>query len=236
MNGWSSILRNIYDTMNLIEKAIEKINAKSDYFDALPGVVIIHHIQSTTVIYMSKRGLKNLDTTVEELQTMGTEYHQRFFNPEDAVDYVPKIFGLLERNNDEEIVTFFQQVRRNEEHPWCWYASSTKIFMRDENFLPAFIITIAIPIDAKHYLTNKIERLLEENNLLRSSLPAFNSLTKREKEIVTMMAKNKPSIEICKELHIAEDTVKTHRRNIKRKLQADTQYDIVKFAQAFDLV
>ncbi|MEJ7694761.1 hypothetical protein [Daejeonella sp.] len=78
----------------------------------LPGVVIIHSIVDWTITWMSEYGLKGLEISLEEVTSISAqEYYSRFFNEEDSKDYVPKILGLLERNNDDEIVTYFQQVR-----------------------------------------------------------------------------------------------------------------------------
>ena len=50
------------------------------------------------------------------------------------------------------------------------------------------------------------------------------------------MAQDKTSHAIGRELFISEDTVKTHRRNIKKKIGANNHYEIVQFAQAFNIV
>ena len=82
----------------------------------------------------------------------------------------------------------------------------------------------------------KVNRLLEENNFLRRNQKIFVSLTKREKEILKLMALGDSSVEIAGKLHISQQTASTHRRNIKSKLKVESNYDVVKFAQAFDLI
>lgn len=51
-----------------------------------------------------------------------------------------------------------------------------------------------------------------------------------------MLARGESSADISKKLFISELTANTHRKNIKRKLKAETSYDLLKFAQAFDLI
>jgi DNA-binding CsgD family transcriptional regulator len=222
--------------LTLQERVAGKIEEASPYLEQIPGVVIIHYLQPSTVIYMSRNGLNRLNVTLKELQEMGTDYYERFFNLEDAAYYVPKVLGMLERNNDEETITYFQQVRATPDEEWQWHSCGTRIFMHDDKGAPYLTITLATPIDAKHFFTSKIERLLEENQFLRKSRDLFIALTKREKQILTMMAKDLSSPEMSKELHLSEDTVKTHRRNIKKKIGAQNYYDVVRFAQSFDLV
>ena len=55
---------------------------------------------------------------------------------------------------------------------------------------------------------------MTKSNLIQSS----NSLTKRETEILQLMAKNLSNREICEHLFICEPTVKTHVSHILRKL------------------
>eukprot|EP01036_Dinobryon_divergens_P030162 gene30162-39359_t len=141
---------------------------------------------------------------------MGNEYHRIYFNPDDSKEYVPKILGLLERNNNGEMISYFQQ--------------------------PLLTLTVTIPVDAEHNFSSKVDRLMDENTYLQSNKDSFATLTPREKVILALMAFDKSSSEIAAKLHISEDTVKTHRRNIKKKINAENLYDVIKFAQAFDML
>lgn len=222
--------------MTLEQRIQQKIKENEQSFELFPGVVVIHHLHTQTVLYMSRLGREGLNVTNEDLQAMGLDYHRKFFNPEEAQEYVPKILGLLERNNSEEFVSFFQQVRVAENAEYKWWLSSIRIFMQDDNGAPVATITVSVPVDPEHNFATKIERLLQENNFLRKNGELFASLTRREKQILAMMARDKTSIEISEQLFLAEDTVKTHRRNIKKKINAQNQYDVIKFAQAFDII
>ena len=78
----------------------------------LPGVVIVNDITDGRVVWMSEIGLRLLEISLDQITSLSaSEYNARFFNEDDAREYVPSILGLLERNNDDEFITFFQQVR-----------------------------------------------------------------------------------------------------------------------------
>jgi DNA-binding CsgD family transcriptional regulator len=224
------------DDPELQEAARQKIEALQAFENDCPCVIIVHDITDSTVVYMSRWGVQNLGTTLEALRRLKTEYYDRYFNPEDAKDYVPKIFALLERNNSDEFVTFFQQVRRSPEHEWTWYLSSTKILLRDRHLKPRLTITLAVPVETIHPVASKVDRLMEENSFLRRHHHIFASLTRREKEVLRLMALGVNSTEIAEKLHISEATASTHRRNIRNKIDAHSPYDITRFAQAFDLI
>jgi len=232
----SSLPAKLKSNSPLQKKIDEKIKLLKIVEYELPVVTIVHNLKDATVVYMSPRGLKILGVTLQEVVDMGQDYHSRFFNADDAKDYVPKILGLLERNNDDEVVSFFQQVHHAENNEWKWYLSCTKIFMHDEKGAPFLTITTATQVDAQHHIASKAQRLLKENNFLRANLPVFNSLTNREKEILKLIGLGFSSARMAKKLNISEMTATTHRRNIKKKINAESVYDITRFAQAFDLI
>lgn len=222
--------------MPLTKFLVEKLAALEKIANDFPGAIIVHELRNTSVVYMNPWGLSYLGTTLADLQALGPTYHDIYFNPEDGKDYGPKLYGLLERNNNEEFVTYFQQVRKSVKDDFIWFLASTKVFFRGEDGKPSHIISTCIPVDANHNLAAKVQRMLDENNLLRRQQHIFNSLANREKEILRLMALGNSSHEIAHTLNIAEATAKTHRRNIKAKLEAENNYDIVKFAQAFNMI
>jgi hypothetical protein len=73
--------------------------------------------------------------------------------------------------------------------------------MRDRTGNPFLVITTAIPIDAKHHLTPKVERIVQQNNFLVKNKEMFAGLTKREKQILKFMAPGSNSGEIAEALH-----------------------------------
>ena len=226
-----------HSTDPVLEKAAqEAIRQIQNIEHNIPGVIIIHNLADDSIAYLSKRGQQILNVTLEEIRLPHFDYHERFFNPDDVPNYVPKILGLLQRNQDDEIVTYFQQVRATEKEPWRWYSSSTKILLRDKEQKPVLAITIAIPIDEQHYFTPKIERLVKENNYLRHHQHQFAILSKREKEVLQLLVQGHSSLEIANLLKISESTAQTHRKNIRAKLNIESSYDLVKIAQAFNLV
>ncbi|HYK55608.1 MAG TPA: hypothetical protein VEV15_03955, partial [Flavisolibacter sp.] len=158
------------------ESVRKKIEALQLFEKEIPAVFVVHDLSDFSVVYMSQRGLDFLGVQLEDVRLGNKEYHARYFNPEDAQTYVPKILNLIERNNGE-LVSFFQQVRPSVHHDWSWYLSSTKIFLRDDEGKPLLTITMAVPMTTDHPFVGKIDRLLEENNFLLRNQKIFASLT-----------------------------------------------------------
>jgi two-component system NarL family response regulator len=59
---------------------------------------------------------------------------------------------------------------------------------------------------------------------------AMNKLGSRERQVLQMIAEGRTSGEVAARLHIATNTVDTHRRNIMRKLNLRTVADLTKYA------
>lgn len=234
MNSLSSI-ENIFDekTIQLIDSKIAEIES---YENDIPGVIIVFQASDFAVVYMSKRGRDILKITNEELRDLGPNYHTRFFNPEESKDYAPKLIDFLRRNTNNEIISLFQQVRPSPQHDYSWYMTGLKVVLRDEASIPLLILGIAIPVDAMHELAQKAQRVLDENNFLKKNFHLFEALTKREVELLKLFARGFTNENIARQLFISEETVATHRKNIKRKLGCKTTYDCTYFAQAFNLI
>jgi DNA-binding CsgD family transcriptional regulator len=222
------------DPDKIIDNAIARIAAVAD---KLPGVVVIHDLRDWSVAWMSPRGLAQLGTTLKEITALtAEEYYGRYFNSEDSKDYVPKILSLLERNNDGDICTFFQQVRFKVNADWGWHMASTKILDHDGDGKPLLTITMAFPVDAMHHMAVKAGRLLEENNFLRNNFNLYSELSKRELDILRMMALGKSVPETAEAMFISPHTVETHRKNIRQKLGTTSYFELSQYARAFDLI
>lgn len=223
--------------MQSLDSRLEaRIKAFAPQAEIMPSVVIVQQLEPFQSIYMTDRGLSELGVTLEELQEMGTDYLQRFFNLEDTEDYLQKLKQLLSANNLNETFTFFQQVKFKNNDEWVWHIGSTRIFFQDEQGQPSHIVTIAIPIDKLKHMPNKAERLLAEKNFFHSNLQRFLTLGKREREVLRLVALGKSSQEIADELFISVQTVNTHRKAIKQKLHISTGYDFTLYAHAYDLI
>jgi DNA-binding CsgD family transcriptional regulator len=219
------------------ESLKEHISLVAAGSESLPAVIIIHNISDWTVTWMSERGLKALQISLEELSQMtAQEYYSRFFNEEDSKDYVPKILALLESRDINETVTYFQQVRIADKADWAWHMSSSRVFMRDSHGKPLYTITISFPMDAMHHMTTKAARVLEENNFLRRNFQKFSRLSERERQVLKELALGKTSAETAESLFISLGTVDTHRKNIRKKLGTSSYYELCQYARSFDLI
>jgi DNA-binding CsgD family transcriptional regulator len=214
----------------------QQLNEVSRLGHLVPGVVMVHDLTDFSIVYMNQTGLDILGLSLEALVNMKTEYYSRYFSRDDEELNIPKVTAMLQRNQENELIAMFQPVRSGEQGPWVWYCTSLKVLIRDADRRPLYTIAVAIPIDPEHHLSNKISRLLSENDFLRKHHDKFSKLTRQEKKVLARLATGFSSVDIAQEMHISPFTADTHRRNIKKKLGTSNTYELAQYAHAFDLI
>lgn len=115
----------------------------------------------------------------------------------------------------------------------------------DENFMNEFtrmgVMAYVLKNAGKHELLEAIDHVLKgemyiskdlrnKEEIVEDDFVKSLSLTKREKEIISLLAKEKSSQEIADALFISIYTVNTHRKNILHKLGIKNTAGLVKFA------
>ena len=70
----------------------------------------------------------------------------------------------------------------------------------------------------------------------QNSIGVSESLTKREIEILKNLSTGKPISSIGSSLHVSQNTMKTHLRNIYRKLEVDGRHSAVEKAKSLFLI
>ncbi|MBP7633441.1 response regulator transcription factor [Candidatus Ozemobacteraceae bacterium] len=95
------------------------------------------------------------------------------------------------------------------------------------------LLAIQVIRAGKMYVSPAVTRLLGERQIQSMNQPGAPSvelLTKREKQIMTLIARGKTSRCIADELSISRFTVENHRANMMRKLHLTNAVGLLRFA------
>ncbi len=84
-----------------------------------------------------------------------------------------------------------------------------------------------------NYLTIEAEKALKYENELQNKLP---KLTKREKEVLTLIVDGLTNHQIAEKLFVSIDTIDSHRKNLHSKLNVNNTAMLIKFATDNNLV
>ena len=98
------------------------------------------------------------------------------------------------------------------------------------------LIRMEVPLDTLPFNLNMLKNYMDSMYFMRNNQQRFALLTKREKSILKHLVIGRMNKEIAVKLFISEKTVKTHRQNIIRKLNARHLIDLYKYATVFGLV
>ncbi|ADQ16989.1 response regulator [Leadbetterella byssophila] len=95
--------------------------------------------------------------------------------------------------------------------------------------------------EGKRYFSERIEKIL--NQIPSEATPSgklaseeIKSLTRREKEIIRLVAEDMSNAQIAETLHIAPTTVETHRRNLMKKLGVNSAVALIKLGMKYGII
>lgn len=80
------------------------------------------------------------------------------------------------------------------------------------------------------YYSAEITATLLSQNTNKSTSITVSQLTKREKEVLSYISQGNTNPEIARKLFLSTDTIKTHRKNMMRKLNVNNTAGLVKYA------
>ncbi len=140
---------------------------------------------------------------------------------------------FVKRGNKHEVGILFQHMNLDKDPnaDFEWYVSFMKLSDKAKG-----IFTLDFKVKFLDKYQNKFMKLIALDEFVHQNMDKFQELTAREIEIMTLLAKGLSNQEISDQLTIAKFTVDTHRRNIMSKLDIKRFVDLIRFAEAFDLV
>lgn len=200
--------------------------------DLLPGVVLVNDMRTMQNVYMNRTGRDYLKKTSEELRLLGSEYFSNEVFCSDEMAWVARHFGaLVGRNDTDEVTGFYQKVRPSTGADWSHHYLSGKLL--GEN--TGLCIYMGMATTQSNYELHKIGLKLETESATPVAFRQFSSLTKREKQVLGLIARGLTNHQISEQLFVALYTVETHRKAINRKLGTKSLRDLILVASRFGI-
>ncbi len=215
-----------------IEKAIQKYGDDwQNFLDAIPGFVHMNRKSDIAVHFINKKGIKLTGFTNTELNELGYEYQIEHLDPYTLHVTTPKLVNFIQKNEVNKVFTFGQSFRKREGKKYELILSVTKPMVQQDQLL-----SYSLPLEKLDTLSLKVKRLLFEQEYIHNHYWKFEKLTTRELHILKLIATGLTNHQISEQLLITQETVKQHRKQIKKKTGCRNIVELLKFAQAFDLV
>lgn len=193
----------------------------------------IHDAVNMGILYFDPDIRKNFGLNKDNIQPV---FNAELMNRVDPANYQRNVefaVDFVTRSNKYEIGVMFQHMNMDPDPDaeLEWYVSFMKYSANAKG-----LFTLDFKVRFLDRYQNKFMKLITLDEFVHKNMDKFQDLTQREIEIMTKLAQGYSNQEIGDELHIAKYTVDTHRKNIMNKLGIKRFVDLIRFAEAFDLV
>ena len=227
------------DNLNQIERQVFTLRQRvhraeissSEIITTLPVAANINGLSGT--LHMNAAGEEELRMPVETIVEMGSAFWQNHFEPVQFEKSINRILNHWLMLREGRPLTYWNQVRRNGSKQYHWYSNTAIMLAGTES---AEFLVLCFSAQQLGLTNRKLSRLLEEDELVEKYFRQYQLLSEREKQIIILLVMGHSNPQIGEILHIARSTVETHRKNINRKLDFSSYFQLLRFAQAFDLV
>lgn len=199
--------------------------------DDIPGIFHTNHVSDMSISNMNKEGEEYSQLKKDEINEMGFDYFLKYAHPYTINVVGPRFQDFYEKADDEKVKADFQLIKNPKTNVFDTFFTVSKPFKEKE-----LLLTTSNPIKNLEMVSSKIERIVGEEIFVRKYFEQFQLLTERELEILTLIAMGNTNKRISDRLFISVATVKQHRKFIKKKTECRNTVELVKFAQAFDLI
>ncbi|HAS44915.1 MAG TPA: helix-turn-helix transcriptional regulator [Microscillaceae bacterium] len=190
-----------------------------------------HDLVNFNHVYISEKAVGILEIPKEKMISEPIHSVNKILFPGDFQRSVDWIQRHLSSNKNEHPTSYIQRMKLKGSNNYeAVYTLSKKDTKRNE------LISIYLPIKDLYTISSKMLRLIDETLFFKANYNRFMNLSNREKEIITLLANGLQNNEIGDVLFISKATVEQHRKNLKRKLEIKRFVDLIRFAQAFDLI
>ncbi|NLR93602.1 MULTISPECIES: response regulator transcription factor [Flammeovirga] len=163
------------------------------------------------------------------------------FNPIDALDLNLSSFDIALVDLDMPEMKGFEFIQRAREQ-----SMNTKYVIVSMHSKPSIVRKVIkqkidgyiLKDDEMNTFKEGIKSILNGNqyftprlqNIINVAQPHSSKISPREEEIIKLIADGLSMKEISEVLHISHETVKTHTKNVRSKLNLDSRTDLIKYA------
>jgi len=200
--------------------------------EIIPGYLHINRLPDMVMTYVSPSGCNMFELTKEEIVTNYFElrdiYNDMDFIMKTSFTALVKFSTMFDQKST---FSFFQKIRSTINHDFELFCTELKLLPDNRE-----LICITNPVSKLDITTKKLQGIFEENKFFDKNFQKFMSLTKREKEVLALVAKGYKNNDIGEQLFISNATIKTHRRHINKKLNVKHIAGLIKYADTFRLI
>ncbi|MEC3908736.1 helix-turn-helix transcriptional regulator [Tamlana sp. 2201CG12-4] len=197
--------------------------------ELLPGTLHLNALDDFSLQYFDESGEDVYKCSYDVVKAEGYEIMDKVIHHKDTIAILPHLQKYVINQDASSNISFFQRLKGIGKKHYEWYFTNCKL-----SDVGLVSITHAVKDLRNHGAI--IEKVLEEHTFFKKNFKKFQSLTKREREVLKELAIGKTAPQISGAFFISVNTVKTHRQRIFEKLEVNTFTELYKYAFHFDLL
>ena len=241
-----AIYNNIFNTYPKveIEEHIKKLIELDYYYPYNSTFYCITNTVHQNFEYISKNFKACTGLSKDKMMAGGMDYYWSLFHPEDIKLWLKSltdlmVFTMTELNdNQRKRMSYTWNYRiRNASNTYVNIVQNTTPLQFDDTKKPIIGLAHYTVLDGNlkmdvcataKYLNdkNEYETLFYQNE---STSKLLDIISNRERDVVRLLLTNKTSKEIAENLNISKYTVDTHRKNILKKLNIDSTFELINY-------
>lgn len=220
-----------YYTVQMEERLLESDDFE-DIADQIPFVAHLNDPDTLEVVQTNKRHSQLTGYHIDEIRDLGMTYINEHVHPhtmETLSELLPQLYSEMNANKTFLFVQYVKPRNGKDFSPLITFTKSTKL----QNGLVPCLSFIPQDFDS---MAKKMEQVVKMDQFKLKHFKRFQQLTEREIEVLKLLANGLNNPQIADKLFLSRQTVETHRKNLKRKLELRSFRDLMRYAFAFNLV
>ncbi|MCA9401907.1 MAG: response regulator transcription factor [Candidatus Omnitrophica bacterium] len=156
---------------------------------------------------------------------------------------MPNLDGMsvIRRIHDQypQVKILVLTMQKDHEHFKLAMAQGASGFILKEDAFEQLLLAIKIVLMGKQYVSSSVSTILTDRYIRSiddAQAPSLDLVTRREKQILTLIAKGLANKNIAQKLQLSVRTVETHRANLTNKLGIKSTAGLVKYAISKGLI
>ncbi|MBC8490239.1 MAG: PAS domain-containing protein [Bacteroidetes bacterium] len=196
------------------------------------AVIYIFDLTAFKYIWTNGKYFDILGYDCDEVKINAIEYADKHYHPDDKALMKEKV-DFFKKNNGS-VWSGVYRIKHKQGH-WVLVLSKISVLKRDNNGCPEQLVGLATDVSNPLMNEKQFEALFKERLRVRNQ-ELIIKLTKREIDILRLIAKGNSYTKIAEMLSIQPDTVNRHRKNILKKLNLKNIATLACFAAENGLV
>ncbi len=227
--------REEYPSIKELEKKVKEITNElgltKNMLNTVPAVIYIRDCRDQGIKWCNKTTEETFGFTREKIISLGRKFWKKIAHPDDLylAEQSSKYYAE-NRPNFGGVVRL--KTTYNDE--WRWFVGISTVFKKDGRGKPLETLVVFIDFTAALNTDSQIGEALRQV-LNQQHKKLIGELTKREKEIISLLVKGYNNNRIAQKLNVSHYTVETHRKNIRLKLKVSNTPELIAIGQRIGL-